>query len=160
MHSWKLLLVSSKVSDYPLIEDWAKSDIESFLNNDYGINKAFLIFLRSCCYFECQKPSVTNGFGEKKEYYDIVKYFLECGARADGRDCHGLTPAIYVVMKGDVEVLKLLINYGAKIDGNVPQCPPLIVYAEREGHNDVIEFLSQKLWPRGGQMVLNFNCGY
>lgn len=159
MYNWKLLLVSSKVSDYPLIEDWARADIESNLNNDYDINKAFHIFLRSCCYFEGPKPSVTNGFDERKEYYDIIKFFLECGARADGKDCHGLTPAIYAVKNGYVEALKLLINYGAKIDNNVPQCPPLIVYAEHGGHNDIIEFLSRKLWPRGGQMELNFNFG-
>lgn len=160
MNNGRILIILDKIERYRLIEDWAKSDIESFLNNDYDIDKAFLIFLRRCCYFEGLKPSVMNGFNERKEYYDIIKFFLECGARADGRDCHGLTPAIYVVMKGDVEVLNLLIKYGTKIDENVPQCPPLIVYAERGGHNAIIEFLSRKLWPRGGQMVLNFNCGY
>jgi len=160
MYDGRILLILDKVERYRFIEDWAQADIESNLNNDYDINKAFLTFLRRCCYFESPKPSVMNGFDEKREYYDIVKYFLECGARADGRDCHGLTPAIYVVKKGDVEVLKQLIKYGAKIDENVPQCPPLIVYAEREGHNDVIEFLSRNLWPRGGQMELNFNFGY
>ncbi|HPG59481.1 MAG TPA: ankyrin repeat domain-containing protein, partial [Candidatus Wallbacteria bacterium] len=134
MYSWKLLLISSKVSDYPLIEDWARADIESNLNNDYDINKAFMTFLRRCCYFECQKPSVTSDFNEKKDYYAIVKKFLECGAHVDWRDSHGLTPVIYVVKKGDVEALKLLIKYGTKIDENIPQCPPLIVYAEREGH--------------------------
>lgn len=160
MYDGKILLILDKIERYSLIEDWAKSDIESFLNNDYDIDKAFLIFLRRCCYFESLKPSVMNGFDERKEYYEIIKFFLECGARADGRDCHGLTPAIYVVKKGDVEALKLLSNYGAKFEENVPQCPPLIVYAERGGHNDVIEFLSRKLWPRGGQMELNFNFSY
>jgi ankyrin repeat protein len=158
MYSWKLLLISSKVSDYPLIEDWGRADIESNLNNDYDINKAFMTFLRRCCYFEGQKSMKV--VDERKEYYDIIKLFLECGARADGRDCHGLTPAIYAVIKDDAEVLKLLITNGVDINESIPQCPPLIVYAEREGHNNVTEFLCRKLWPAGGQMEFNFNFGY
>lgn len=160
MHDGRILLILDKVERYRFIEDWTRADIESYLNNDYDINKAFMTFLRSCSYFEGPKSSVTNGFDERKEYYDIVKYFLECGADANGMDCHGLTPAIYVAMKGGVEALNLLIKYGAEIKESIPQCAPLIVYAEREGHNGVIEFLSRKIWPRGGQMELNFNFGY
>ena len=159
MHDGRILLILDKIEKYRAIEDWAKADIELYLNNDYDINKAFQVFLRRCCYYEGPDTALM-GVAEKKEYYDIVKYFLECGASAVATDVHGLTPTIYIVMMGDVEVLKLLVEHGVDVRTKVPQCPSLSAYAERGGHNRIIEFLSREIWPRGGQMEFNFNFGY
>ncbi|EKD55882.1 MAG: hypothetical protein ACD_59C00011G0003 [uncultured bacterium] len=158
MYDGRILVILDKIEKYRSIEGWAKADIESFLKNDYDITKAFLVFLRRCYYFSGPEPALT-GVDKNKEFYDIVKNFLECGASAVATDVHGLTPTIYIVMMGDVEVLKLLVEHGVDVQARVPQCPSLIVYAEHEGHNDILEFLSRKILPRGGQMEFCFNFG-
>jgi hypothetical protein len=159
MYDGRILVILDKIERCTFIDDWAKTDIDSYLNNDFDISKAFQVFLRRCCYFSGPEPALT-GVVKTKEFYDVVKNFLECGASAVATDVHGLTPTIYIVMMGDVEVLKLLVEHGVDVRTKVPQCPPLSAYAERGGHNRIIEFLSREIWPRGGQMEFNFHFGY
>ena len=72
----------------------------------------------------------------EKSNYPIVKFLIKnCGADINAKDKDGWTPLHFAVNFGDVEIVKFMLNNGAKIS------PHLLNLAANGGHLDIVKFL-------------------
>ena len=72
----------------------------------------------------------------EKSNYPIVKFLIKnCGADINAKDKDGWTPLHFAVNFGDVEIVKFMLNNGAKIS------PQILNLAANGGHLDVVKFL-------------------
>lgn len=82
---------------------------------------------------------------ESAAAYDMVRALLQYGANPNGRDGDGLTPLHYAARSGNLAVVEMLVNRGAKIDaviedGEGEDVTPLhLAYEKRRTR--VIEFM-------------------
>ncbi len=80
--------------------------------------------------------------------YDMARALLQYGADPNGRDRDGLTPLHYAATAGNLAVVEMLVDRGAKIDaviedGKDENTTPLYL-AYKKGRTRVIEFLENR----------------
>jgi ankyrin repeat protein len=96
-------------------------------------------------------------------YVPLISYLLELRCDADAIDLHGNTAMVWAALKGHLDVVKLLHDNGADINGAVVnskkknviyegQMTPLIA-ASYKGHYDIAEYLIRE------KCDLNLRCG-
>ncbi|KAL7938651.1 hypothetical protein V8C35DRAFT_288776 [Trichoderma chlorosporum] len=73
---------------------------------------------------------------------DVIVYFFENGHGMDVRDADGRTPLFWAFAMGRIDVVKLLISYGAAVDpkDDVQRTTPLLSVSFRD-HMDLISLL-------------------
>mmetsp|Transcript_31092 Transcript_31092/g.41123 ORF Transcript_31092/g.41123 Transcript_31092/m.41123 type:complete len:484 (-) Transcript_31092:292-1743(-) len=85
--------------------------------------------------------------GRQKEREKIIECLLEKQADPNAADFHDYTPLHYAAMYGWLETVKKLVECKARIDvGNIAGETPLML-ASLNGHEEVVEFLTEDADP-------------
>ena len=80
----------------------------------------------------------------KMKQLKSVKYFVEKGANIEGV-CTGKTPLMYAVKYGHLEIVKYLVNAGAKITAETSRGKNALDYAEKYDQNEIGDYLRENL---------------
>ncbi|XP_012556375.1 ankyrin repeat domain-containing protein 17 isoform X1 [Hydra vulgaris] len=71
-------------------------------------------------------------------FQDVVLYLLECGANIE---LGASTPLMEAATEGHVELVKLLLEHGSKVNATTATGDAALTYAAENGHTDVVEVL-------------------
>ena len=82
------------------------------------------------------------------------KMLLEFGADTDKRNQRGQTPLEGVCFKGNLEMVKLLVENGASMDGNA------LVYAGIFGHKEIVDYLKKQKLNDKQDKILGMNIEF
>lgn len=88
----------------------------------------------------------------ERGHADVINRLLQAGAAVDQADENGLTPLMRAAEKGHLTAVHVLIQGGA--DPNVwEQGETALLYAARNGHDDVLEYLEALVTPEVREWV-------
>ncbi|ORX85328.1 hypothetical protein BCR32DRAFT_325484 [Anaeromyces robustus] len=74
----------------------------------------------------------------EKKYVGLINYFVEDILK---KEDYGSTPLMIASGKGNKEIVKYLIENGAKVNEKNGNCWTSLTYAFRNGHDDVANYL-------------------
>ncbi|MDG1228212.1 MAG: ankyrin repeat domain-containing protein, partial [Polaribacter sp.] len=80
----------------------------------------------------------------KMKQIKSLKYFAEKEANLE-KDCPGKTPLMYAVKYGQLEMVKYLVNKGAKITTETSRGKTALDYAEKYDQYEIAEYLKEEL---------------
>jgi len=76
----------------------------------------------------------------EKKYAGLINYFVEDILK---KEDYGTTPLMIASGKGNKEIVKYLIENGAKVNEKNGNCWTSLTYAFRNGHDDVANYLKE-----------------
>lgn len=90
-------------------------------------------------------PSKVNALHSAvaKENYELCKLFLAHDADVNAVQMQNVTPLHAASHRGNLNLVKLLVENGAKIDFKMDNGDTALTIAERDGHNEVKDYLKE-----------------
>ena len=77
-------------------------------------------------------------------HYEIAKELIRHGADPNYQDDLGDSALLYAGLHRSIECIELLLKSGAKVNVKDREGRTVLYYAQREGHQDVVEYLRAK----------------
>lgn len=106
--------------------------------------RLLLEFGADVCYKDnYQDTALHYAAKDRVQYYKIYKLLLENGASRtiNDRNEEGVTPLLYVLACGNMNIVRLFLNYGADITAITNNGWTALHYAARNNHVDVLQFV-------------------